>query len=81
MVLEQMLDEKYPTNAKEIEQSKKDRIKAYASIVRSSIKSHGDRAAGDLLESQAVSKQKFVRRVRNINGSLTITHKGNEEEL
>lgn len=40
MVLEQMLDEKYPLAAKEIEQSKKDRIRAYDSIVRQSLKSH-----------------------------------------
>jgi hypothetical protein len=49
MVLEQMLDEKYPTSAKEIEQSKKERIRAYDSIVRRSLKSHSDRAPGDLL--------------------------------
>ena len=76
MVLEQMLEERYPMSAKELEQSKKDRVKAYDSIIRQSIKSHShsDRAPGQTLEGQGISNQKFVRRVRNINGSLTITN-------
>lgn len=76
MVLEQMLDEKYPIASKEIEQSKKDRIKAYDSIVRQSIKSHPERVAGQTLEVQSTSNQKFIRRVRKLNGSLTISHRG-----
>lgn len=35
LVLEQMIEEKYPIDSKEIEQSKKDRIKAYNEYLRS----------------------------------------------
>lgn len=74
MVLQQMLDQKYPIASKEIEQSKKERIKAYAQIVREGMKSHHHgRSAGQTLQAKSNSNQKFVRRVRNLNGSLTIT--------
>ena len=46
IVLEKMLEEKYPMSSKEVEQSKKDRIKAYNSIIRQSAKTHVDRAPG-----------------------------------
>lgn len=49
MVLEQMLEEKYPLTTKEIGHSKKERAKAYDSIVRQSIKSHSDRTPKDNL--------------------------------
>ena len=76
LILEQMLEEKYPLSAKDLEQSKKERIKAYDSIVRRSLKSHPERAAGQTLEAESMSHQKFVRRVRNNNGSLTISNNG-----
>ena len=80
IVLEKMLEEKYPMSSKEVEQSKKDRIKAYGSIIRQSAKTHVDRAPGSTLEGQSVDKQKFVRRVRNINGSMTVTNKPGSSE-
>ena len=70
-----MLEQKYPMSTRDVDQSKKDRIKAYDSIVRQSLKSQSDRGPGETLEGKSVNNQKFVRRVRNLNGSLTVTNR------
>lgn len=72
-----MLEEKYPLANKDVEQSKKERIKAYDHIIRQELKhniSKGD--SSNALEGQTVANQKFVRRVRNMNGSLTVSNRG-----
>ncbi len=78
LVLEQMIDEKYPINQKEIEQSKKDRIKAYNEHLRSfhheTLAPHKDQK----IEAETISNQKFVKRVRNMNGSMNITNRQQE---
>jgi hypothetical protein len=74
LVLEQMIEEKYPLNARDLEQSKKDRIKAYNDHLRSF---HQDNYASkqQRIEAETISNQKFVKRVRNMNGSMNITNR------
>ena len=72
LVLEQMIDEKYPIQYRDIEQSKKDRIKAYNQQIRSV---HQDiyQEHRNKVESETSNHQRFIRRVRKMNGSMNIT--------
>ncbi len=74
LVLEQMVEEKYPVSSKQIEQSKRDRIRAYNENVRSI---HQDTMMvpdqRQKIQAETISNQKFVKRVRNMNGSMSVT--------
>jgi len=81
MVLEQMLDQKYPLSAREVEHSKKERIKAYDHIIRQELRQNYDQknASAETLQVLSALDQKFVRRVRNLNGSLTVSNRDSAE--
>lgn len=75
LVLEQMVEEKYPVSSKQIQQSKRDRIRAYNDNVRSI---HQDTLMfvpeqKQRIQAETISNQKFVKRVRNMNGSMSVT--------
>ena len=79
-MLEQMIEEKYPINQKDIEQSKKDRIRAYNEHLRSFHQDvYGNQNQKEQkIEAETISNQKFVKRVRNMNGSMNITNRQQE---
>lgn len=70
-----MIDEKYPINQKDIEQSKKDRIKAYNDHLRSFHQEIYATHKDQKIEAETISNQKFIKRVRNMNGSMNITNR------
>lgn len=75
LVLEQMIEEKYPLNPRELQQSKKDRIKAYNDHLRSFHQDNYAHNKQQRIEAETISNQKFVKRVRNMNGSMNITNR------
>jgi hypothetical protein len=76
LILEQMLEEKYPLDGREVEQSKRDRIKAYNQHIRQTQKQQ----EAPSLEGQTIANKKFLRRVRQMNGSLTLSHRNSVSE-
>ena len=74
-----MYEENNKVPEKEIEQSKKDRIKAYNDFVRKQHKNifdHHQNHHSEAAKGEAISHKKFTRRVRQLNGSLQITDRG-----
>lgn len=69
-----MIEEKYPLNPKDLDQSKKDRIRAYNEHLRSFHQDHYTQKQ-QRIEAETISNQKFVKRVRNMNGSMNITNR------
>lgn len=69
-----MIEEKYPLNNRDVEQSKKDRIKAYNDHLRSFHQETFNQKQ-QRIEAETISNQKFVKRVRNMNGSMNITNR------
>ena len=79
MVLEQLHEERNKVTDKEVEQSKKDRIRAYNDLVRKQHKEiydHHQNHQVDIEEVEAINHKKFIRRVRKIDGSMRVTDKG-----
>lgn len=75
LVLEQMIEEKYPLNSRDVEQSKKDRIRAYNEYLRSFHHKNHEEKQQQRVDAETISNQKFVKRVRNMNGSMNITNR------
>lgn len=75
LILEQILEEKYPIDGREIEQSKRDRIRAYNEHIRQYHKQLKEQNQNERIEGETIANKKFMRRVRNMNGSLTVSNR------